>query len=103
MPRGTPGSQKPLYVYNHGVNDSNGAAITGGTFYNPARVQFPKAYVGRYFFGDIKGWIRTYNPASGKVTSFATKLPTVLDALAVGPGGNLYVLSRGNGSKSGVF
>ena len=94
--------QNPLYVYNHGVNDSNGAAITAGTFYDPARAQFPRAYVGRYFFGDIKGWIKVYNPANGRVTGFATKLPTVLDALAVDPSGNLYVLSRGNGPNTGT-
>jgi glucose/arabinose dehydrogenase len=98
-----PRFQHPLYVYKHGVNDSNGAAITGGAFYDPKLVHFPRAYVGRYFFGDIKGWIRVYNPANGKVSGFATKLPTVQDALAVGPSGNLYVLSRGNGLKTGAL
>ena len=100
---GDPRFQSPLFAYKHGVNDRNGAAITSGTFYNPSRVQFPRAYVGRYFFGDIKGWIKIYNPANGRVSSFAPKLPTVQDALAVGPAGNLYVLSRGNGPSSGVL
>ena len=50
--------------------------------------------MGRYFFGDIKGWVKVYNPANGAVTKFASNLPTVLDALAVDPRGNLYVLSR---------
>jgi glucose/arabinose dehydrogenase len=93
--------QNPLYVYNHGRNDSNGAAITAGTFYNPAKAQFPAAYVGRYFFGDIKGWVKVYNPANGAVSNFASKLPTVLDGLAVDPSGALYVVSRGNGNNSG--
>ena len=100
---GDPRFENPLFVYKHGVNDRNGAAITGGAFYDPARVRFPRAYVGRYFFGDIKGWIKVYNPANGKVSSFATRLPTVQDALAVGPSGNLYVLSRGNGSNTGAL
>ena len=61
-----PRFQNPLYAYNHGNNDRNGGAITGGAFYNPSRARFPKAYVGKYFFVDIKGSIRTYNPANGK-------------------------------------
>ena len=100
---GNPQFQNPLYVYNHGFHDRIGAAITSGTFYDPARAQFPRAYVGLYFFGDIKGWIKVYNPANGKVTGFAPKLPTVQDALAVDPSGNLYVLSQGNGPNTGAL
>jgi glucose/arabinose dehydrogenase len=93
----------PLYVYNHGPHDRNGSAITAGVFYDPLRDQFPSSYVGRYFFGDIKGWVKDYNPVDGTVTNFASNLPTVLDALALDSSGNLYVLSRGNGMHSGVL
>jgi hypothetical protein len=93
----------PLYVYNHGRNDRNGAAITGGTFYDPPVPRFPRAYVGRYFFGDITGWIQTYDPRTGVVTGFARRLPTALDGLATDSSGNLHVLSRGNGSNTGTL
>ena len=100
---GDPRFKNPLYVYNHGPNDRNGAAITAGTFYDPARDQYPKAYVGRYFFGDIKGWVKVFDPATGRVMNFANRLPTVLDGLAVDPSGALYVLSRGNGNNTGTL
>ena len=93
---GDPRFQSPLYVYNHGPNDRNGAAITAGAFYDPVRDQFPKPYVGRYFFGDIKGWVKVFNPSNGVVTNFASNLPPVLDALAVDASGNVYTLSQGN-------
>ncbi len=100
---GDPRFKNPLYVYNHGPNDRNGAAITAGAFYDPARDQYPKAYVGRYFFGDIKGWVKVFDPATGRVMNFANRLPTVLDGLAVDPSGALYVLSRGNGNNTGTL
>jgi glucose/arabinose dehydrogenase len=100
---GDPRFQNPLYVYNHGPNDRNGAAITAGTFYDPARNQYPRAYVGRYFFGDIKGWVKVYNPANGVVSNFANNLPPVLDALAVDANGNVYTLSRGHGQNNGIL
>lgn len=98
---GDPRFQHPLYVYNHGRNDRNGAAITGGTFYNPSRAQFPGSYVGKYFFADIKSWIKTYDPQTGAVRNFASNLPPVTDGLAVDPSGNLYVLSQGLKSNTG--
>jgi hypothetical protein len=59
--------------------------------------------VGDYFFGDIKSWIKIYNPRTGAVTSFATGLRPVLDALAVGADGSLYALTRGSGTRTGVL
>ena len=38
----------PFYTYNH----TNGCAITGGDFYDPAQVMFPASYTGDYFFAD---------------------------------------------------
>ena len=70
--------QNPLYAYSHGKNERNGAAITGGTFSTSAR--FPNPYVGKYFFLDIVGWIKTYDPRTGKVVGFARNLPPVPDA-----------------------
>jgi hypothetical protein len=100
---GDPRFANPLYAYNHGPCDRNGAAITAGTFYDPVRPRFPRVYVRRYLFGDITGWIKTYDPRTGAVTSFARNLPRVLDELASDPSGNLYELSRGNGANTGVL
>ncbi|WP_165227246.1 PQQ-dependent sugar dehydrogenase [Aquisphaera insulae] len=93
----------PLYAYNHGKNDSNGAAITGGAFYSLARGNFPRSFSGLYFFADIVGWVKAYNPANGRVRSFATKLPPVVDGLAVDNSGSLYVLSVGHDRTSGTL
>ncbi|WP_257461438.1 PQQ-dependent sugar dehydrogenase [Archangium lipolyticum] len=84
----------PLLAYRHGSGTDRGCAITGGTFYNPAGLQFPAEYVGRYFFADYcNGWIRTYNPKDGTVSLFATGLEAPVD-LDVGPDGSLYYLDR---------
>ena len=57
--------------------------------------------MGKYFFLDIIGWIKTYDPRTGKVVGFARNLPPVPDALAVDPSGNLYVLTQGHGASTG--
>lgn len=83
--------QDPLYAYNH----SSGCSITAGEFYNPSIAQFPAAYVGQYFFADYcGGWIRTIDPATKAVASFATGLNRPL-ALKTGPDGSLYFIARG--------
>jgi len=86
----------PLYSYDR----SQGRAIAGGAFYNPATVQFPTSYEGDYFFADfVNGWIRRFDPETGTVASFATEASNPVD-LRVGADGSLYYLSRGSG---GVF
>jgi glucose/arabinose dehydrogenase len=58
----------PLFAYDHSV----GCAIVGGAFYNPAISQFPAAYVGKYFFGDLcGGWISgcSIHPITPRATS----------------------------------
>jgi glucose/arabinose dehydrogenase len=73
-----------------------GCAITGGTFYDPAIVQFPASYVGQYFFADYcGGWIYYIdgaNPAGAE--SFAAGITQPVD-LTVGSDGALYYLARG--------
>jgi glucose/arabinose dehydrogenase len=95
----------PLFAYKHGNTGSPrvarsqpraqailGCAITGGAFYKPATVQFPKSYVGDYFFSDLcNGWIRSLDTATGKVTKFATGIRQPLD-LEVKRDGSLYVM-----------
>jgi len=95
----------PLLAYNHsGGPAGGGAAIVGGTFYNPTTVQFPSSYVGKYFYEDLAaGWIRVFDPANpgsatnpDTSTAFATGTLGSLHDLKVDSVGNLYYLS-GNG------
>jgi glucose/arabinose dehydrogenase len=90
--------RSPVFVYRQGSTKSTGCAITGGAFYNPTTRQFPRAYVGDYFFADFcGGWIRRLDSATGDVSGFATGVSNPVD-LKVGKGGSLYYLSRGAGS-----
>jgi glucose/arabinose dehydrogenase len=90
----TSGFTAPIHAYSH----SQGCAITGGAFYNPATATFPAGMVGDYFFGDYcQNDIRRLHPATNTVSSFATGLNKPTD-IKVGADGALYYLQRGNGS-----
>jgi glucose/arabinose dehydrogenase len=92
--------RNPVFVYGHGSTKATGCAITGGAFYDPTTRQFPRGYVGDYFFADFcSGWIRRLDAATGDVTGFATGLSRPV-ALEVGKGGSLYYLSRDAGGGS---
>lgn len=89
-----PAFRSPLFSYTH----NEGCAIAGGAFYNPATVQFPPSFVGKYFFADLcGGWIRLFDPASGTASDFASGISFPVD-LKVGADGSLYYLSRGSGA-----
>lgn len=91
-----PNFTEPITTYSH----SDGCAITGGSFYRPSSPQFPASYVGKYFFADLcGGWIRMLNPSNAQVSDFDTSTDggNVVD-IDTGPDGNLYYLSRGDGS-----
>ena len=93
-----PSFRSPLFSYGHGSTATTGCAIAGGTFYNPATVNFPASYVGQYFFADLcTGWIRVFDPASGTATGFATGINQPVD-LKVSADGSLYYLSIGSAS-----
>ena len=84
-----PGFRSPLFAYAHNA----GCAIAGGAFYNPATVQFPPSFVGKYFFADLcGGWIRLFDPAAGTASDFASGIGSPVD-LKVGADGSLYYLS----------
>jgi glucose/arabinose dehydrogenase len=86
----------PLYAYGH---TGGACAIIGGAFYNPATVQFPASYVGKYFFGDLcAGWLKTFNPANSAVEDFATGI-SLLVGVEVGSDGSLYYLQQGGGGQ----
>ena len=100
---GDPQFQQPVYAYQHGPNEENGCAITGGTFYDPPDSNFPASDDGQYFFADYCGcWIHELNPATGAVTDFASKLPDHTVDLAVNHSGGMLVLSRGKGVFTGT-
>ena len=84
----------PVHAYQHGLHDSNGCAIAGGTFYNPVTVQFPASYVGKYFYADLcGGWIHYINNNGTGYHAFATGITQPVDLNE--RGGMLYYLSRG--------
>jgi uncharacterized repeat protein (TIGR03806 family) len=89
-PRHDPRFRDPVHWYKE-------SSITGGTFYNPPAVRFPREYVGKYFFNDYKaGWIKTLDPDHPeRVAVFATGLQTrgVVD-LKVEADGSLLLLNR---------
>ena len=97
-PESKPKYRSPVFAYRQGSTKTTGCAITGGAFYNPTTRQFPRAYVGDYFFADFcSGWIRSYDSATDTASGFATGLRAPVD-LKVSKGGGLYYLSRGDGS-----
>jgi glucose/arabinose dehydrogenase len=99
----------PLLAYAHSglASLATGAAIVGGTFYDPATESFPSSYVGMYFYEDLSsGWIRYFNPSTpnsasspdGNSIAFATNTPGNLRDLTVDAAGNLYYLSGTDGT-----
>lgn len=92
--------QDPLHSYSHSV----GCAVTGAAFYNPAALQFPPQYIGKYFFGDYcGGFIKVLDPDSGDILeTFATGIQRPVNILTA-PDGSLYYLERrglGGGSQT---
>ena len=89
-----PSFRDPIYQYSH----SDGCAISGGAFYNPATMQFPADYLGVYFHTDLcGGWIRILDPENGnQVFDFATGISSPVD-VKVSADGFLYYLARGGG------
>lgn len=84
----------PLFSYGHGTpGTTTGCAIVGGAFYNPAVLQFPASFLGKYFFGDLcSDWIRVLDPSNNTAAGFATAISGALVDLQIGPDGALYYL-----------
>ena len=99
-PTSDPRFRAPLFAYGHGSTSTTGCAITGGTFYNPATMQFPASYAGKYFFADLcGGWIRLLDPSNNTAADFASGISSPVD-LKVAADGSLYYLAIGS---SAVF
>jgi glucose/arabinose dehydrogenase len=90
-----PNFRDPIFYYGHGSSSTTGCAIVGGASYNPSVLQFPRRFVGKYFFADLcTGWIRVLDPVNNTANNFASGIPGPVD-LHVGPDGALYYLTRG--------
>lgn len=88
----------PLFQYGHGISPTTGCAITGGAFYNPAIIDFPADYYGKFLYAEYcSGWIRRYDPVTDTDSAFATGIANPVD-LAVTADGSLYYLARSSGS-----
>lgn len=97
-PTSNPSFRSPLFSYGHGTSGTTGCAIVGGGFYNPATVQFPASYVGKYFFADLcSGWVRVFDPSNNTAADFATGISQPVD-LKVASDGSLYYASIGSAS-----
>jgi glucose/arabinose dehydrogenase len=100
-PANNPKFRDPISGSYRHTNNPGCCVITGGAFYNPAKAQFPKQYVGDYFFSDNSGgWIKVRDSDTGKVTTFATAaFATGLGSgsrdLEVSKNGSLYHLGNG--------
>jgi glucose/arabinose dehydrogenase len=89
-----PNFRDPIFYYGHGSSSTTGCAIVGGAFYNPAVLQFPSSFIGKYFFADLcSGWIRVLNPSNNTASDFASGIGSPVD-LHVGPDGALYYLTH---------
>ncbi len=90
--------EDPIHAYPH----SQGCAIVGASFYNPALVAFPAAYEDQFFFADYcQGYIKRLNPSTLQVTTFTTGINRPL-AIMTAPDGTMYYIARagaGGGSE----
>jgi glucose/arabinose dehydrogenase len=96
-PCANPSFRNPVLHYAHnGTPTPNGCAIIGGAFYNPAKPNFPSAFVNKYFFTDLcSGWIERTAPGGGfRLTHFGDGLSSPVQ-IDLGPDGALYYLERG--------
>jgi glucose/arabinose dehydrogenase len=97
-PTSNPNFRSPLFSYGHGSSSTTGCAIVGGGFYNPATVQFPSSYIGKYFFADLcSGWVRVFDPSTNTAADFASGITQPVD-LKVASDGSLYYASIGAAS-----
>lgn len=93
-----PNFTNPVFSYNHSGAAPTGCAITGGTFFNPQYTTYPASYMGKYFFQDYcSNWIYSLDfSGTPTATLFGSNVGGSSVALAAGPDGNLYFLSRGS-------
>jgi glucose/arabinose dehydrogenase len=94
-PAGVSGVRYPIHAYQQaGTN----CAVVGATFYRPQIFRFPRAYDGRYFFGDLcGGFIRVLSPPNyTSATGFATGIGSLVD-IQTHRDGSLYYLARDGG------
>lgn len=82
--------QDPLHAYDHG----EGCAAVGVSTYDPVEYVFPATYHGKIFFTELcQDKIKTLDPETGEVKTFATNLDTPINLLTA-PDGTIYLLDR---------
>jgi uncharacterized repeat protein (TIGR03806 family) len=85
----------PEYAYDHGKG--KGLALCGGDFYNPSKPgvgAFPAAFIGKFFFCDYGGWIKSIDPMKpSERQDFATGINRPLD-IATAADGSLWYIER---------
>ena len=89
----------PLHAYGH----DDGCAITGGTFYAPAKPALGREWLDGYFFSEYcANEIRWLSPEkTPRLVRFGkTSVPGPVD-LRVGADGSLWYLARGNSAPTG--
>ncbi len=94
-----PPFEDPLYVYEH----DDGCAVTGGTFYAPAKAALGEEWKDGYFFSDYCAneirWLSPGNPT--RLVRFGrTSVAGPVD-LRVAADGALWYLARGNSAPTG--
>ncbi len=90
-PSTDPRFRAPLLAYPHQGGSFNGCAIAGA-----APHQFPNDPPGAYYFSDYcRGWLRRFDPATGRSTAFASDLGENPVDVTPAPSGGLYVLLYG--------
>lgn len=95
------GYKSPEYSYAHGMSNNKGCAISGGTFFTPAKTDYPAKYNGNYFFIDYCGhWINRLSFGNNTISHsvFATHIAGSPVGITTGPDGNLYYLSIDDGA-----
>jgi glucose/arabinose dehydrogenase len=89
----------PIVYYHHGHDQLSvpplpgftGAAVVGGAFYDPQTSTFPGECIGNYFFADLTGWIKRYDPATKSMHDFAFGAGMPVD-MRVADDGSLFYL-----------
>jgi glucose/arabinose dehydrogenase len=98
-PSEDPDFRSPIHFYAH----DNGCAITGGAFYAPRKLSFPREWRDRYFFADYCAneirWIDLADPLPAHRFAI-TRAAGPVD-LRVSPDGALYYLVRGTSDPVG--
>lgn len=91
-------------VHTYPIRNQPECAITGGCFFEPEATNYPRGYLGQYFFMDYcANWIAVLNPETGQKTEvFSSNVASNPIGIDVHPDGNLYYINRGAYDGTGI-